>query len=67
MTATSHPAPLTDAAIEALRARTPGVRTTVHFNHAGASLPSMDTLDAMRRQLWREAEMGADRSRRGGA
>lgn len=58
MNATSHPAPLTDAAIEALRARTPGVRTTLHFNHAGASLPSMDTLEAMRRQLWREAEIG---------
>ncbi|OZI66981.1 aminotransferase class V-fold PLP-dependent enzyme [Bordetella genomosp. 11] len=58
MNAISHPAPLADAAIEILRARTPGVRTTVHFNHAGASLPSVDTLEAMRRQLWREAEMG---------
>jgi selenocysteine lyase/cysteine desulfurase len=58
MNASSHPAPLTDAAIDALRARTPGTRTTVHFNHAGSSLPSVDTLETMRAQLWREAEMG---------
>jgi selenocysteine lyase/cysteine desulfurase len=58
MNGTAHPAPLTDAAVDALRARTPGVKTTLHFNHAGASLPSMDTLEAMRAHLWREAEMG---------
>jgi selenocysteine lyase/cysteine desulfurase len=52
------PAPLTDAAVDALRARTPGVHTTVHFNHAGASLPSMGTLEAIHGHLRREAEMG---------
>ncbi|OZI20342.1 aminotransferase [Bordetella genomosp. 9] len=56
--AAGDPVPLSDAAIDALRARTPGTRTTVHFNHAGSSLPSVDTLEAMRAQMWREAEMG---------
>ncbi|ARP85439.1 aminotransferase class V-fold PLP-dependent enzyme [Bordetella genomosp. 9] len=51
-------APLSDAAVESLRARTPGTRTTVHFNHAGASLPSADTLDAVRAHLLLEAERG---------
>ncbi|ANN70699.1 aminotransferase class V-fold PLP-dependent enzyme [Bordetella bronchialis] len=58
MSATPPPAILDDAAVDVLRARTPGVRTTVHFNHAGASLPSAGTLEAMRAQMWREAEMG---------
>ncbi|CAM3572845.1 Aminotransferase class V-fold PLP-dependent enzyme [Bordetella sputigena] len=56
--AAADPVALDDTAIEALRARTPGTRTTVHFNHAGSSLPSVDTLETMRKQLWREAEMG---------
>ena len=38
---------LTAATLEALRAATPGTRTTVHFNHAGASLPSAATLDGI--------------------
>lgn len=51
-------APLTPAALQALRAATPGTRTTVHFNHAGASLPSAATLDAIQAHLRREAEQG---------
>lgn len=51
-------APLTSAALQALRAATPGTRTTVHFNHAGASLPSAATLDAIQAHLRREAELG---------
>ncbi|MBB1623688.1 aminotransferase class V-fold PLP-dependent enzyme [Achromobacter sp. UMC71] len=50
--------PLTPAALQALRAATPGTRTTVHFNHAGASLPSAATLDAIQAHLRREAEQG---------
>ncbi|MFC4278298.1 aminotransferase class V-fold PLP-dependent enzyme [Achromobacter aloeverae] len=50
--------PLSLDAVEALRARTPGAETTVHFNHAGASLPSAATLEAIRSQLWREATLG---------
>ena len=52
------PAPLTIAAVEALRAQTPGAQHTTHFNHAGSSLPSAATLEAMRAHLWREATMG---------
>jgi cysteine desulfurase/selenocysteine lyase len=52
------PAPLTDVAVEALRAQTPGTQHTTHFNHAGASLPSMATLEAVRAHLSREASMG---------
>jgi len=52
------PALLTPAAIQSLRDRTPGVRSTVHFNHAGASLPSAGTLDAMQQHLAREAAHG---------
>jgi selenocysteine lyase/cysteine desulfurase len=51
-------APLTDASVADLRARTPGVRTTIHFNHAGASLPSGATLAAVQAHLEREATMG---------
>lgn len=49
---------LTAATLEALRAATPGTRTTVHFNHAGASLPSAATLDAIQAHLRREAKHG---------
>ncbi|MEI6000397.1 aminotransferase class V-fold PLP-dependent enzyme [Paraburkholderia bengalensis] len=45
-------------AVEALRARTPGAQSTTHFNHAGASLPSSATLEAIHTQLWREATIG---------
>lgn len=50
--------PLSAAAVDALRAQTPGAQTTTHFNHAGASLPSSATLEAIHAQLWREATMG---------
>jgi selenocysteine lyase/cysteine desulfurase len=49
---------LSTAQIDALRAATPGVQTTTHFNHAGASLPSTGTLEAIKAHLWREATMG---------
>lgn len=51
-------AALTQAAIEALRAETPGTRTTVHLNHAGASLPSSTTIRAIVEHLEREAKLG---------
>lgn len=38
-----------------LRAATPGCAQVIHFNHAGASLPSQVTLDAVIEQLQREA------------
>ncbi|MCC8402819.1 aminotransferase class V-fold PLP-dependent enzyme [Paraburkholderia sp. MMS20-SJTN17] len=50
--------PLSPATVDALRARTPGVHTTTHFNHAGASLPSAATLDAIHAHLSREASIG---------
>lgn len=52
------PVPLTDVAVQALRAQTPGTQHVTHFNHAGASLPSAATLEAVRAHLWREATMG---------
>ncbi|NMK48929.1 aminotransferase class V-fold PLP-dependent enzyme [Achromobacter sp. Bel] len=52
------PAPLTPDAIQALRARTPGTQTSVHFNHAGSSLPSSGTLEAIYAHLQREAAQG---------
>lgn len=51
-------APLTASTVEALRAQTPGTQTTVHFNHAGASLPSTATLQAIQAHLQREATQG---------
>ncbi|MDH3061847.1 aminotransferase class V-fold PLP-dependent enzyme [Achromobacter insolitus] len=51
-------APLTASTVEALRAQTPGTQTTVHFNHAGASLPSAATLQAIQAHLQREATQG---------
>jgi cysteine desulfurase/selenocysteine lyase len=50
--------PLTASTVDTLRAQTPGVQHTAHFNHAGSSLPSTATLDAIRNHLWREAVMG---------
>lgn len=46
------------AEVEHLRAATPGCYSVIHFNHAGASLPSQATLDAMIQQLQREATGG---------
>ena len=51
-------APFNQAAIEALRAQTPGTHTTIHFNHAGASLPSSTTIRAVVEHLEREASLG---------
>ncbi|CAB3709320.1 Cysteine desulfurase [Paraburkholderia graminis C4D1M] len=50
--------PLSLAAVDGLRALTPGAQGTIHFNHAGASLPSLATLEAIQAQLWREATIG---------
>jgi cysteine desulfurase/selenocysteine lyase len=44
--------------VETLRAATPGCATSVHFNHAGASLMSAATLAAITEQLQREASLG---------
>jgi selenocysteine lyase/cysteine desulfurase len=44
--------------IEMLRAATPGCATSVHFNHAGASLMSEATLAVVTEQLRREALYG---------
>ncbi|CRM17471.1 MULTISPECIES: aminotransferase class V-fold PLP-dependent enzyme [Pseudomonas] len=45
--------------VRQLRAATPGCQSgIVHFNHAGASLPSQATLDAIIDQLQREARDG---------
>ena len=51
-------APLTPSAVQALRALAPGAQSTVHFNHAGASLPSEATLLAIHAHLKREAAQG---------
>lgn len=51
-------APLTPSAVQALRALTPGTQSTVHFNHAGASLPSTATLQGIHAHLKREAAQG---------
>ncbi|MFM0161921.1 aminotransferase class V-fold PLP-dependent enzyme [Paraburkholderia sediminicola] len=50
--------PLSPAAVDALRALTPGAQRTTHFNHAGASLASSATLEAIHAYLWLEATMG---------
>lgn len=47
-----------DDQIAHLRAATPGCARVIHFNHAGASLPSQATLDAITAQLLREATIG---------
>ncbi|MFJ7793173.1 aminotransferase class V-fold PLP-dependent enzyme [Pseudomonas sp. NPDC096950] len=43
------------AEVARVRATTPGCASVIHFNHAGASLPSQATLDAILEQLQREA------------
>ena len=50
--------PLDPAHLARLREATPGCAQVCHFNHAGASLPSQGTLDAMLGQLQREAREG---------
>ncbi|MFM0056869.1 aminotransferase class V-fold PLP-dependent enzyme [Paraburkholderia phytofirmans] len=49
---------LSPTAVDALRAITPGAQSITHFNHAGASLPSSATLEAIHAHLWREATLG---------
>lgn len=44
--------------VEAWRALTPGCANGLHFNHAGASLPSAATLSAINEYLLREALLG---------
>ncbi|MBO1112602.1 aminotransferase class V-fold PLP-dependent enzyme [Bordetella petrii] len=51
-------AALSDADVERLRRATPGVAQIVHFNHAGASLPSAATVQAVIDHLHREAALG---------
>lgn len=51
-------APLTPDVRQALRERTPGAQHCVHFNHAGASLPSSGTVEAIHAHLLREATQG---------
>ncbi|QYJ21831.1 aminotransferase class V-fold PLP-dependent enzyme [Achromobacter sp. ES-001] len=58
MSASLTAAPLTAATIQTLRAQTPGAQTSVHFNHAGSSLPSSGTLEAIHAHLQREAMLG---------
>ena len=58
MSAPLTAAPLTAATIQTLRAQTPGAQTSVHFNHAGSSLPSSGTLEAINAHLQREAMLG---------
>ena len=50
---------MTPLQVQHLREATPGCQSgIVHFNHAGASLPSQATLDAIIEQLQREAHDG---------
>lgn len=50
---------MSPAEVKQLRDDTPGCQSgIVHFNHAGASLPSQATLDAIIEQLQREARDG---------
>ncbi|WP_029972010.1 aminotransferase class V-fold PLP-dependent enzyme [Paraburkholderia graminis] len=51
-------ASLSRTAVDALRASTPGAQCITHFNHAGASLASSATLEAIHAHLWREATLG---------
>lgn len=44
--------------VEAWRALTPGCANGLHFNHAGASLPSAASLSAINEHLLREALLG---------
>lgn len=49
---------ITPAQVEELRAQTPGCDSVVHFNHAGASLPSRGMLDTIIAHLEDEARLG---------
>jgi len=52
------PASLSDADVERLRRAVPGVAQAIHFNHAGASLPSAATIQAVVDHMHREAALG---------
>lgn len=47
------------ATLAHLRAQTPGIRETTHFNHAGASLMGRSTLEAIDAHLRLEASLGS--------
>lgn len=49
---------MTDLDIDQLRRDTPGVANRVHLNHAGASLPTARTLEAVVAHLRLEADIG---------
>ena len=44
--------------VDSLRAETPGVQDHVHFNNAGASLPTMPVLERQIEHLRLEAQIG---------
>src|SRR5512140_809262 len=44
--------------IEQLRAQTPGCKTKIHFNNAGASLMPQRVIDAIQQHIEREATVG---------
>ena len=44
--------------IEKLRAETPGCKTKIHFNNAGASLMPHSVIDAMVQHIQLEAKIG---------
>lgn len=50
--------PLTSDAVNTLRSVTPSAQSTTYFNHAGASLLSLATLEAIQAHLFREATLG---------
>lgn len=50
--------------VEALRAVTPGVRDHVHFNNAGASLPSLPVVERQIEHLQLESRIGGYRAAR---
>lgn len=47
------------ATLAHLRAQTPGLRETTHFNHAGSSLMARSTLEAIEAHLRLEASLGS--------
>ena len=58
MTSAVAARPWTDAETRALRADTPGTAQRIHFNNAGTGLIAAQTLQAVKRHLDLEAEIG---------